>query len=359
MSGQRRVLPALVIIGLLALAAGCSSAGDQGAGTELHVFNWEDYFAPTTLENFSAETGIEVELHTFDGEQAAASAIQSDPSLYDVAILSDSLVAEMTERRLLAELDLENIPNLSNVDTKFLGQSWDPDNRYSVPYAWGSTGVIYNTEYVEPGDRSWSLLRDPTLTGQIALLNDSTVVIGLTLKSLGYSLDSHDPDELQQAVDVVVDQKPLLAGFLDPITIRDGMIAEDLWAAQLYSGDAAFAMEENENLTFFVPDEGSDFFVDNMVIPRDAKNRPAAERFINYILRPEVHAAISNYTAYAIPNQAAVEQGLIDEDLLAGEAAYPSFDALEAWRPFDSEQLSLWNEAWADIERSASATSRP
>jgi len=350
---------AAAIVGLAALAAGCTSADESDTGGELHIFNWEDYFAPTTLEDFQAEFGIEVFLDTFDDEQAAASAIQSDPSQYDVVVLSGSLVAEMAERKLLAELDLSNIPDLPNVDPKFLDQSWDPGNRYSVPYTWGSTGVIYNTKYAEPAGKSWSLLRDPSLAGRVALLNDSTVVMGLTLKSLGYSLVSRDPGELQEAVEVVVDQKPLIAGFLDPIAIRDGMISGDLWAAQLYGGDAAFAMAENEDLAFFVPDEGSDFFVDNLVIPRDARNKEGAELFINYILRPDVHAAISNYTGYAIPNQAALEQGLIDDELLASEAAYPSLDILEAWRPFDTERLSLWNEAWADIQREASASPYP
>jgi spermidine/putrescine transport system substrate-binding protein len=355
MPGRRSILAATVL-GLAALAAACASGDDPNSGGELHVFNWEDYFAPTTVEDFAAEFGVDVFLDTFDDEQAAASAIQSDPSQYDVVVLSDSLVSEMAGRKLLAELDLSNIPNLSNVDPKFLDQPWDPGNRYSVPYAWGSTGVIYNTKHVEPPARSWSLLRDPSLAGRVALLNDSTVVIGLTLKSLGYSLDSRDPGQLQEAVQVVAGQEPLMAGFLDPIAIRDGMISGDLWAAQLYSGDAAFAMAENEALAFFVPDEGSDFFVDNLVIPRDARNKEAAELFINYILRPDVHAAISNYTGYAIPNRAALEQGLIDDELLASEAAYPAIDTLEAWRPFDAEQLSLWNEAWSDIQREASAT---
>lgn len=358
MSGRRSILAA-AIVGLATLAAACVSADDSRIGGELHILNWEDYFAPTTLGDFQAEFGIEVSLDTFDDEQAAASAIQSDPARYDVVVLSDSLVAGMAERKLLAALDPSNIPNLPNVDRKFLDQSWDPGNRYSVPYAWGVTGVIYNTKYVEPAGKSWSLLSDPSLAGRVALLNDSTVVIGLTLKSLGYSLSSHDPGELQEAVEVVVAQRPLLAGFFDPIAIRDGMIAEDLWAAQLYSGDAAFAMAENEALAFFLPDEGSDFFVDNLVIPRDARNKEAAELFINYILRPDVHAGISNYTGYAIPNRAALEQGLIDDELLASEAAYPSRDILEAWRPFDTEQLSLWNKAWADIQREASASANP
>jgi spermidine/putrescine transport system substrate-binding protein len=352
----RSILAALMI-GLGALAAGCGSGGEPAVEGELHIFNWEDYFAPTTLEDFEAEFGVEVFLETFDDENAATAAIQSDPSAYDVVILDSNTVAEMANMKLIAELDLSNIPNLANIDDQFLDQPSDPDNRYGVPYAWGSTGIVYNTKHIESPVESWALLRDPDLAGRVALVNDYYSIIGLTLKSLGYSLNSVDPEQLEQVVEVVRAQEPLLVGFLDPIEIREQMVSEELWAAQLYNGDAAFAMWDNEDLDFFIPTEGSDFYVDTLAIPRDAKNKAAAEAFFNYILRPEVHADIGNYTEYAIPNRAAVEQGLIDEELLASEVSYPPRDFLEAWAPFGEEkELSLWNKARADIEGGTTTT---
>lgn len=350
---------AAIIVAFAALTAACGSGESPAIEGELHIFNWEDYFAPTTLEDFEAESGVEVFLDTFEDEEAMLSVVQSDSSKYDVVVASDSLIGEMSDLRLLAQLDLENIPNLANIDSEFLDQPWDPDNQYSVPYTWGSTGIVYNTKYIASPDESWALLRDPSLAGRIALLNDDVVVIGMTLKSLGYSLNSTDPGQLAQAVEVVRDQRELLAGFLDPITIQDMMLSEELWAAQAYNGDAAFIMGENGDMAFFVPAEGSDVWVDNLAIPRDAKNKRAAEAFLNYILRPDVQADISNYTEYATPNQVALEQGLIDEELVTSDVSYPPRDILEPWVQFTAEQTALWNKAWADIEQGTAASSSP
>jgi spermidine/putrescine transport system substrate-binding protein len=342
----------LVVAVLVMAAAGaaCGSGGEPTVGGELHIYNWEDYFAPSTLDDFQAEFGVEVFLDTFDDEYAMASAVESDTSKYDVIVASDSLITEMAERRLLAELDLESIPNLANIAPAFLNQPWDPGNRHSVPYTWGSTGILYNTRYVASPVESWSLLRDPSLAGRVALINDYTVVIGLTLKSLGYPLNSTDPNQIDEAVQVLRDQQPLLVGYLDHDAVEELMLSGELWAVQIYNGDAAFMMEQSGDLAFFIPAEGSDYYVDNLAIPRDAKNKAAAEAFLNYILRPEVHAEISNYTQYAIPNQAALEQGLVDEELLASQVSYPPRDLLEAWEPFDAEGLSLWNKAWAEVQ---------
>ncbi len=348
-----KVLFLVAVLGGAVLGTACGAGGDSTVGGELHIYNWEDYFAPDTLDDFAAEFGVEVFLDTFDDEYAMASAVESDTSKYDIVVASDSLITEMAERRLLAEINLGNVPNLANIDPGFLDQPWDPGNRHSVPYTWGSTGILYNTEHVDSPVDSWSLLRDPSLAGHVALVNDYSVVIGLTLKSLGYPLNSSDPDQIDEAVQVLKDQQPLLVGYLDYDTMEELILSGELWAVQIYNGDAAFLMEENDDLAFFIPAEGSDYFVDNLAIPRDAKNKAAAEAFINYILRPEVHAEISNYTQYATPNQAALEQGLIDEELLASEASYPPRDLLEAWEPFGAEQLSLWNKAWVEVQAAA------
>jgi spermidine/putrescine transport system substrate-binding protein len=300
-----------------------------------------------------------VSLDTFDDEEAMLSVVQSDPSKYDVIVASDSLIGEMSDLRLLAKLDLENVPNLANIDPEFLDQPWDPGNQYSVPYTWGSTGIVYNTKYIDSPDESWALLQDPNLAGRVALLNDDTVVIGMTLKYLGYSLNSADPDQLAQAVEIVRNQRALLAGFLDPITIQEQMLSGKLWAAQAYNGDAATIMGEDEDMAFFVPVEGSDVWVDNLAIPRDAKNKRAAEAFLNYVLRPDVQADISNYTEYATPNKAALEQGLIGQELLASAVSYPPRDLLEPWVQFTADQTALWNKAWADIQQGTAASSSP
>ena len=355
---RESILPVIAVF-VVAFAAACGSGEDSAVGSQLTIFTWDDYFPPSTVQNFEAEFGIDVVVETFDSSDEVLAAVQSDPSRYDVVWLSHPFIAQMTDLRLLAELDQSNIPNLANVDPSFLDQPWDPGNRYSVPYTWGSTGIIYNRTYVpEPGE-SWALLRDPKLAGRVALLDEPQWVVGLTLKSLGYPLNSADLEQVAEAVQLLQAQRPLLAGFFDPITIREKMTSEELWAAQLYNGDAAFAMADSEDMGFFIPAEGSDIWFDNLAIPRDTKNKAGAELFLDYILRPDVHAEISNYTGYAVPNKAAVEQGLIDEALLASEVSYPARDALESWIPMDGERLALWNRAWAEAQRGSARSSLP
>ena len=338
--------------GLAVLAAACSSGDSRPqVGKELHIFNWDDYFAPTTLADFEKEFGIKVHLDTFDDEAELLSTISSDPSRYDLFIGSDVLIGEMAELRLLAELDLDNIPNLANIDPVYLDLPANPGNRYGIPYDWGTTGVMYNTTCIQPREESWAVLSDPRIAGRVAMDTEQSVVIGSTLKRLGYSLNSDDPNELDEAVRVIQDQiGKVQLRFVPAYDARQMMKSGDLCAMQAYNGDAAYEMAENKDFAFFVPREGSDIFFDMMAIPRDAKNEAGAELFIDYVLRPEVHAAINNYTGYATPNRAAMEQGLIDQAYLSDPTVYPDTDLLEPWLVFDGSRRALWNRAWAEVQ---------
>ena len=173
-----RLIRGLLLVGLAAVTAmslSCSSGEEEAASDvvskELYIYNWEDFLAPDTLDNFEAEFGIEVTLDTYEDEEIMFSVIQSDPSSYDVVFPSDSLLVQMVDSQLLAELDHSKIPNLANIDAQFLDQPWDPGNKYSVPYDWGTTGVVYNSEFVDEPVDSWSVLWDPALSGRIAMLN--------------------------------------------------------------------------------------------------------------------------------------------------------------------------------------------
>ncbi len=284
--------------------------------------------------------------------------IASYPSRYDFFIVSDTVVAEMAAEKLLAELDHENIPNLVNIYPEYLDLPTDPGNRFGVPYDWGTTGVIFNAECIEPEEESWGIFGDPAISGKVAMDSDFTVVIGTTLQYLGYPMNSRDEGQLDEAVSLLRDWRSERGlEFLAWTDIADGMATGELCAAQMFNGDAAFLMEENEglDLDFFVPMEGSDIYFDTMAIPRDAQNKAGAELFINYILRPDVHASINNYTWYASPNRASVEQGLVDEELLSDPVSYPSTDNLEPWTIFDTELRALWNEAWAAVQRESPA----
>ncbi|MGQ9571785.1 MAG: ABC transporter substrate-binding protein [Dehalococcoidia bacterium] len=348
----------LLIMAATAIFAGCSSGSEERVSSELYIYNWEDYLAPETLASFEKEFGIRVTLDTYEDEEIMFSVIQSDPSKYDVVFPSDSLLASMVDSRLLAELDHSQIPNLANIAPQFLDPPWDRGNKYSVPYDWGTTGIIYNSRFVDEPVHSWSLLWDARLAGRIAMLNSYYSNTGLTLKYLGYSLNSTDAAELAEAEAKLIEQRPLIRGYLDPIEIRELMVSEELWAAQSYNGDALMAMERNENLRFVVPEEGSDIYVDVMAIPRDARHKDAAHLFLNYILRPDVHAANTNYTGYASPNRAAIEQGLIDPQVLSDPVVYPDRSVLEWWRDL-GEGENLWNRVWANVQASAAGMAPP
>jgi spermidine/putrescine transport system substrate-binding protein len=348
-----RLAKATLSLGLsTTLAAGGAAAAiaQPEAGTELRLYNWDEFVNPQIVEDFEAESGIKVIIETFDDENEMQSVVQADPSRYDLFITSDATLYEMVQQRLVAELDHGNIPNLANIDPTFLDLPTDPGNRYSVPYDWGTTGIAYNTDCVQPQEQSWGLLLDPTVSGRIAMDTDFTVVLASTLKYLGYPLNSTDPVHIDEAVAFLRD---LRSQHGLRLIVWDDMLdmlgAGELCVVQAFNGDTAVYMDEYENIGFFVPNEGSDFYLDVLAIPRDAQNKVGAELFIDYILRPDVHAANNEYTGYAVPNRASIEGGHVSAELMDDPVRYPNTAGLEAWKPFGYETLGLWNKAWADF----------
>jgi len=315
----------------------------------LNVYNWEDYFAPDTISDFEKEFGVKVNLETYEDEDIMLAAVQSNPSKYDVIIPSDTLVRTMIEMRLLEPLDLENIPNIKNIDQRFRNLSYDPENKYSVPYMWGTTGIGVNTKYIEEDVDSWNILWNENYSGKIAMLNSMRDVIGTSLKSLGYSYSSKDPSELEEARQRLFEQKPLIIGYLDPMSIVDSLVSEDILIAQGYSGDIFVAMGNNSDIIYVIPKEGTVIWVDNLVIPIGAKHKYTAEVFINYILRPDVNAKIANYTWYATANKAA--ESFIDPEILTNPSTYPSEEIREKLENYQDlgDATSIYNKIWAEL----------
>ena len=252
---------------LLASCGDSSSPATQVPPAELFVYNWEDYFAPDTLQLFEAETGIHVVLDTFENEDEMLAGLQSRPGHYDVVFVADYLVAELVQLSLLEPLKSQAIPNTEYVDERFLDLAFDPGNRYSVPYVWGTTALAVNTAQILENYDSWQVLWDPANSGHVALLNDPQEVLGVALKLLGYSLNTRDPEQLLVARLRLLEQKPLLAGYLDPVTIMEKLTSGELWAAHSYNGDAARVSAENSDVVFLVPREGAAIWLDNMAIP--------------------------------------------------------------------------------------------
>ena len=317
----------------------------------LNIYNWEDYFGETTLEDFEKEFGVKVNFETYEDEEIMVSAVTSDPSKYDVIIASDDLIRTMGEKRLLAQIDIENIPNFKNIGDEFKNPSYDPGNKYSIPYLQWTTGIAVNRKYIEETEDSWSILWNPKYKGKIAMLNNAYEVIGAALKYLGYPLCSTDPVQLEEAKQLLLEQEPLLRGYEDTITIRDDLISEELWAAHQYGGEAAFAADENENVEYILPKEGAAYGVDTFAIPIDAKHKYTAEVFINYILDPKVSAEIANYLWYANTNEAAAK--FTDPEILEEPSIYPPEEVrnrLELYTDI-GEVDATYLQIWAELQR--------
>lgn len=320
----------------------------------LNIYNWEDYFAPATLEEFEKKFGVKVNLETFTDEEEMIAGIQSNPGKYDLTITSDIIIRELIASRLLEPIDFKNVPNFKNIDGQFINSDYDSGNKYSVPYMWGTTGVAYNTKYVQEDVDSWAVLWNSAYKGKISMLDNHDEVVMASLKYLGVSLNTVDTVQLEQAKKKLLEQKPLLRGYDDIETIKDDLIAEKLWVAHCYSGDAMFAADKNDNLKYVIPEEGATLWVDNLCIPRDAPHKRTAEVFINYLLEPKVSAEIANYVRYANCNIAAREFTL--KEILDDQAIYPSKEVLKKceFKKGKPDEMAVRNQVinkiWSELQ---------
>ncbi|MFH1858219.1 MAG: spermidine/putrescine ABC transporter substrate-binding protein, partial [Candidatus Omnitrophota bacterium] len=256
----------------------------------------------------------------------------------------------------LKAVNFEAIPNFKNIGSSFRNLAHDPGNRYSVPYLWGTSGLVVNRALIQEERDSWAVLWNPKYRGKIAMLNNPSEVIGAALFYLGYSPNSSSLSELEQARKLLLEQKPLLAGYLDPIDIREKLIKNELWATHCYSGEGVYAIRQNRDLDYVIPKEGAIQWVDHFVIPRDAQHPETAERFINYLLEPEVSAAIANELWYANCNAAAQSDTL--KEIVESPSLYPSEGTLKRcvflkFSGSEKEQesaLRFRNAIWAELQ---------
>ncbi len=307
-------LSAAMVLGLL---SGC---GSDASANVLNVYNWGEYIDTDLLDRFEQETGIKVIYNTFDSNENLYSRIQT--TSYDVIIPSDYAISRFIDEDMLRPLNFDNIPNMKYIDEKYTHLDFDPEQKYSVPYTWGVVGIVYNTKYVDEADTgSWDLLWNPKYANRTAMFNNSRDALGIALMYLGCSLNTTDRDELRQAADLIIAGKPVYQGiWMDQILEK--LPAEEIVAAPYYNGDAVTMIDENPDLAFYVPKEGTNLFVDAMCIPKGAKNKEAAEMFINFMCETDIGKANAEYIGYTTPMQDVWE--VLDEDLKESEIAYPS-----------------------------------
>lgn len=321
-----------VMAALLLTVCGFASryVGDMsGKGEVLYFFNYGDYMDPDLLAAFTAQTGITVIQDCYDTNETMYPVIESGQKNYDVLVAGDYTIEKLIANDLLQPLKRENIPNYGNLEPSYMTllENADPGNRYCVPYTWGTVGILYNTTMIPEGSiSSWKDLWDPKYAENGLLMMDSvrdTFMVAEMI--LGYDMNTSDPEELDKVVELLIEQEPLVSAYENDAA-RDDLITNSAAIGVIYSGEYLYCLDENEDLAFCVPEEGTNVWFDCFCIPKNAKNVEAAEKFINFMLEAEAAKATFDYLTYPIPNAAAME--LIDEEYRMDENIFPSEELL-------------------------------
>ena len=347
----KRVIPALLVLAVTAGGIYYSFQGQKRSKQKVIVYNWGEYLDPEVITMFEEETGIDVIYEEFETNEIMYPKVQSGAIAYDVVCPSDYMIQKMLDNGLLAEINFDNVPNLKNIGQRYMDKSreFDPENKYSVPYCWGTVGILYNKTMVDEPIDSWSILWDDKYRDNILMQDSVRDAFGVTLKYLGYSLNSTDLDELTEAMNLLIVQKPLVQAYVID-QVRDKMIGNEAAIGVIYSGEAIYTQNENPDLEYVIPKEGSNIWIDSWVIPKNAEHKENAEAFINFLCRPDIALMNFDYITYSTPNTAAREL-IEDEDIRSSKIAFPDDSELEHCETFhylgdeaDAVYMDLWNK---------------
>lgn len=351
----QRVVPVAICIVFIGGGFYYAKENDVMNGEKLVVYNWGEYIDPEVLTMFEEETGIDIVYEEFETNEILYPKISSGAIAYDVICPSDYMIQRMIENDLLSEINFDNIPNLKNIGKQYLERSrqFDPENKYSVPYCWGTVGILYNKMMVDEPVDSWSILWDPKYKDNILMQDSVRDAFGVTLKYLGYSLNSIDLDELTEAKNLLIEQKPLVQAYVID-QVRDKMIGNEAALGVIYSGEAIYTQKENPNLEYVIPKEGSNIWIDSWVIPKNAEHKENAEKFINFLCRPDIALMNFEYITYSTPNEAAREL-IEDESIRNSEIAFPDlskYDNLETFQYLGTEADQVYGDLWNKVKSS-------
>ena len=315
------------------------------------LYNWGDYIDPTLLKKFEKESGYVVSYETFDSNEAMYTKIKQQGTNYDLAVPSEYMIERMRDEHLLAQLDDQKMVGMSNIDKDFLDLPFDPNNRYSVPYFWGTLGIIYNDKMIkEDSVNNWDDLWRPEFANNLLLIDGAREVMGLSLNSMGYSVNTKKKTELAAAArkldSLTQNIKAIVAD-----EIKMYMIQEESAGAVTFSGEAAEMIAENGHLHYVIPEEGSNLWFDNLVIPKTAKNKEAAYAFINFMLKPENAAQNAEYIGYATPNKKALD--LLPVEIVEDKQLYPSektIEKLEVYENLGQKYIGIYNDYFLEFK---------
>ena len=318
---------------------------------QLFLFNWGNYIDPELIKEFEAETGIQVVYETFDSNDAMEAKLKQGGTRYDIVFPSESSITKLVDQNLLQKLDHSKIKGLENISPFLLNSPVDKGNQYTVPYFWGTVGIMVNTKYIDPESiQTWNDLWKEDFKNKVLVLDGNREALGMALQSLGYSLNSKNEDELKAAEQKLKELKPNVRAVLNE-EIKTMMKLEEAPIGMGYSGDAAAVAEENPNVQYILPKDGSAVWTDNFAIAHTAVNIEGAYAFINFMLRPENAARNAEYVGYSTPNEKAKE--LMDPEVTSDETYYPSeeiINSLEHYEYLGNDWIQKYNEAFLDFK---------
>jgi len=322
------------------------------ATKQLNLFIWSEYIDPQIVADFEKQFDCKVTIDLYEDESSMMSKLQGGgASLYDVVVPPDHTVTALIKLQLLAQLRHENIPNVKNLDARFGNPSYDPGNRFTVAYQWGTVGIYLRKPKAKIIEETWGLLFDPTKQpGSFIMMDGYRDMIGAALRFKGHSPNSTDPQQLKQARDLLLSAKKRSLGFEGGVGGKNKVLAKGAVAAVAYSGDAIRGIKEDPETYYFIPKEGGQIWVDNLAVLAKAPHRDLAEKFLNYILDARVGARLSNFNQYATPNQAA--KPFINPGDLKNPAIYPPPDMMAKLESLNDlgKAAKLYDEVWTQVK---------
>lgn len=351
----RRILSLLLVfVFLFTVFSACDqNSSEEGKSVALNVYNWGEYIDQTVLTDFEKEYGIKVNYTTYASNEEMYSKIVSGAASYDVIIPSEYMISKMISEDLLAELDWNNIPNYRFIGDEYKGLDFDKDQKYSVPYTWGTVVIIYNTKYVDEADveaESLDLLWNEKYAGKILMFDNPRDAFALALTKVGASMNTVDPADWNAAAEELIRQKPLIQAYVMD-QVFDKLIGEEAYIAPYYAGDAMMMMDENEDLAAYVPVEGANRFVDAMCVLKNTRHKKEAEQFIDFMCRTDIAVRNAEEVCYAIPQTEAFEE--LDEETRNDTMVYPPQEVLDHCEVFidlPAETLELQSALWKKLK---------
>ncbi|MCT4688531.1 MAG: ABC transporter substrate-binding protein [Vallitalea sp.] len=336
----------LVFITAISLFTACK----KDDTVTLNIYNWGDYIDESIFKTFTDETGIKISYNLFDSNEGMYAKLKSGGTAYDVLIPSDYMIQKLIEEDILLKIDFDNVPNYEYIDDKFKNLAYDSTNEYSIPYMWGTVGILYNKDMVDETVDSWDILWNEKYNQSIVMQDSVRDAFAVALKKLNYSLNSISETELEEAKQLLIKQKPLVNGYVND-QVKDKMVGNEAALAVIYSGDAIVTSKLNESLKYIIPKEGSNLWFDAMCIPKTSKHKKEAEMFLNFLCREDIALANVNYIGYSTPHVGAKK--LLPKELLNNKASYPPEEVLKRCEVFidlGPTITKMYNDKWTEVK---------